>query len=159
MKRHEYLTALPLLSRIVAFEPEHAYAYLLWVLCHIKLGRHERALELAEAGLAKGLAPADMNVQKAAACRALERYDEAMLAAQAAVEIDPDFAGALAVLIRASADLHRPELVITHAREYLRRFGKDAEVLTHLGEAYIQQGDWRRAERAFGSAAAAAETD
>jgi tetratricopeptide (TPR) repeat protein len=153
MKEQDHAAALPLLSRIVAFEPELAYPYLLWVLCHIKLGRHERALELADAGLAKDLAPADMNVQKAMAYRALERYDEAMLAAQAALDIDPEFADAQHVLIELSADLHRPELVIEHAREYLRRFGKEPEVLALLGHAYADRKDYRRADRAFRDAA------
>jgi tetratricopeptide (TPR) repeat protein len=153
MQEEDYGIALPLLSRIVAFEPEHAYAYLVWVLCHIKLGRYERALELADAGLANDLAPADINVQKAVAYRALGRYDEALLAAQTALEIDPEFSYARFIVIELGADLRRPELVIEHAREYLRRFGKDPEVLAHLGHAYTGQKDYRRADRAFRDAA------
>ena len=154
MKAKNYTAALPLLARIVAFEPEHAYPYLLWVLCHTKLGRCQRALELAEAGLAKGLAPADMNLQKALAYRALERYDEAIVAVQAALEADPAFADAWLALVQLDADVRQPELVIEHASEYLRRFGKEPEILTHLGHAYADMKDYRSADRAFRDAAA-----
>ena len=153
MQKKDYGAALPLLSRIVAFEPERPYPYLLWVLCHIKLGRAERALELADEGLAKDFAPADLHVQKALAYRELGRDDEALRAAQTAIDMDPEFSDAWSVLIELFADLDRPALVIEHAREYLRRFDKEPDVLTYLGHAYADQKDYRRADRAFRDAA------
>ena len=42
----DYEEALPLLARVVAFGPPSvsAPAYHLWALCHVRLGRMERAL-------------------------------------------------------------------------------------------------------------------
>src|SRR6266550_1764122 len=82
--------ALPLLARVVSFEPANATAHELWVVCHIRTGRLERAIELADEGLARGLSPLTLTLEKSAALRLLERYDEAVEVATIAATIDPD---------------------------------------------------------------------
>ena len=181
--------ALPILARVVAFGPEEVSgpAYPVWALCHVRLGRMERALQIAEEGLARGILPGEMQLIRADALRVLERYDEAAAAAEAACALDPDSpaplemradieldrgrpeaaldlllearrrhpddAGILAVLIEVADELHRHALVIEAARDFLRKVGRDAEVLAALGRAYVETRDYRRADRAFRDAA------
>lgn len=181
--------ALPILARVVAFAPGEASvaAYQLWALCHVRLGRMERALQIAEEGLARGILPAELQRIRAQALSALERFDEAAAAAEALyalnpaspeavelradIEIDrgrfdsalelllegrrhhPDDAGILAALVEVADELQRYPLVIEAARDFLRKVGKDAEVLAILGRAYVETRDYRRADRAFRDAA------
>jgi len=185
----DYEGALPILARVVAFAPEQLSvpAYHLWALCHVRLGRMERALQIADEGLARGILPGQLGMIRAEALSALERFDEAAAAAEAAyaldpasperlglravIEIDrgrfdaalelllegrrrhPDDAGIHAALIEVAEELKRPSLVIETARDFLRKFGKDAEVLSALGQAYVDTRDDRRADRAFRDAA------
>lgn len=185
----DYEGALPILARVVAFAPEEASvpAYQLWALCHVRLGRMERALQIAEEGLARGILPAELQRIRAEALSALKRFDEAAAAAEAAygldptsaaalelradIEIDrgrfdsalelllegrrrhPDDAGIHAALVEVADELQRHSLVIEAARDFLRKFGKDAEVLAALGRAYVETRDHRRADRAFRDAA------
>ena len=185
----DYEGALPILARVVAFAPEEVSvpAYHLWALCHVRLGRMERALRIAEEGLARGILPAKLRLIQAEALGALERFDEAAAAAEAAYELDPasaealelraeiemdrgrfesalelllegrrrhpDDAGIHAALVEAAEELKRHPLVIEAARDFLRKFGKDAEVLAALGRAYVETRDYRRADRAFRDAA------
>ena len=90
IENDNYRDALPLLTRVVSFEPANATAHELWVICHIHVGRLERALELADDGLARGLSPLTLTLEKSAALRMLERYDEAVEVATIAATIDPD---------------------------------------------------------------------
>jgi len=183
----EYERALPILSRVVAFAPSNALAYELWVVCHIRLARIDRALELMDAGILRGIAPVRLNIHKSAALRALGRFDEAAEAARLALAAEPassDGIRALAAvefargsgdaairiyqealkrspddedvhfaLITLATELERSDLVISSARDYLRRFGRDPEVLSMLGQAYVASSDLRRADRAFRDAA------
>lgn len=183
----DYARAFPIFGRVVAFEPTNALAYELWVVCHAHAGRMERAVELADEGLSRGIAPVGLNIQKSAALRAMGRLDEAAEAARAAVRADPQSSQAIQVLAavelaRGSSDAaiqiyedavrrlpdaedllfglmalasehERHDLVVSSARDYLRRFERDAEVLTMLGQAYVALGDLRRADRAFRDAA------
>lgn len=185
----DYEGALPILARVVAFAPEEASvpAYRLWALCHVRLGRMERALRIAEDGLARGILPAELQLIRAEALSALERFDEAVAAAEAAYALDPTSAeplelradiemdrgrfeaalelllegrrrhpddyGIHAALVEVAEELKRHPLVIEAARDFLRKFGKDAEVLAALGRAYVETRDHRRADRAFRDAA------
>ena len=181
----DYEGALPILARVVAFAPEVASvpAYHLWALCHVRLGRMERALQIAEEGLARGILPVELGMVRAEALSALELFDEAAAAAEAVYALDPGSADALALradiemdrgrfdsalelllegrrrhpddaeihaaLVEAAEELTRHSLVIETARDFLRKFGKDAEVLAALGRAYVETRDYRRADRAF----------
>lgn len=183
----EYESALPILSRVVTFEPANGLAYELWVVCHLRLARIERALELIDGGLARGIAPGRLNIHKSAALRVLSRFDEAAEAARLALAAEPESSEAIRALAavefaRGSGDaaiqiyqealkrspddediyfalitlaskLERNDLVISSARDYLRRFDSDPEVLSMLGQAYVALNDLRRADRAFRDAA------
>lgn len=182
----EYDGALPILSRVVAFAPSNALAYELWVVCHMRLARIDRALELIDAGIVGGIAPVRLNIHKSAALRALGRFDEAAEAARVALAAEPassDGIRALAAvefargsgdaalriyqealkrspddedvhfaLITLASELERSDFVIS-ARQFLRRFDRDPEVLSMLGQAYVALSDLRRADRAFRDAA------
>ena len=43
IENDDFQVALPILSRAVAFQPNNALAYQLWIMCHIHLGRLEKA--------------------------------------------------------------------------------------------------------------------
>src|SRR5258705_294448 len=126
--QEEYLEALPLLARIVSFDPANARAYELWVGCHINLGRMERVIELADAGIAKGLAPATLRLHKAGALVSLERYDEAIEAAQAALRVDENLPGAFALLASAEAGRGNEDEAIRIYQDGVRKFPADAEL-------------------------------
>ena len=181
--------ALPILAKVVAFGPEEVSvpAYRLWALTHLRLGRMERALQIAEEGLARGILPDELQGIRAEALSALGRFDEAAAAAQAACELDPASsellalradieidrgrldsalelllegrrrhpgdAGIHAALVEVAEKLKRHPLVIEAARDFLRKFEKDAHVLAALGRAYMETRDYRRADRAFRDAA------
>ncbi|HJQ40958.1 MAG TPA: tetratricopeptide repeat protein [Thermoanaerobaculia bacterium] len=179
--------ALPYLARVVAFNPSNDLAYELWVACHTNVGREARAIELADEGLARGLEPVPLHAQKSRALRQLGRFDEAVQAATAAMELDPmsahaiqaraaieidreQFDAAIAIyesavrrnpddeqthfaLLELLSDLERYDRVIEPARDYLRKFEKEAEVLEMLGRGYLTTKDFRRADRAFRDAA------
>jgi tetratricopeptide (TPR) repeat protein len=189
IRDEDYEGALPILAKVVAFAPEKVSvpAYHLWAICHVRLGRMERALQLAEEGLARGILPGELQGIRAEALSALERFDEAAAAAEAAYELDPASpdslllradveidrrrydaalelllegrrrhpgdAGIHAALVEVAEALQRHPLVIEAARDFLRKFGKDAEVLAALGRAYVETRDHRRADRAFRDAA------
>jgi tetratricopeptide (TPR) repeat protein len=89
IEHENYRDALHLLTRVASFDPANATAYELWVMCHVRVGRLERALELADDGLARGLSPLALTLEKSAALRLLGRYDEAIEAATTAATIDP----------------------------------------------------------------------
>lgn len=153
MDDEDYEGALPMLARVVSFEPGNDLAYELWVTCHLELDRFERVLELADAGLAQGRAPVGLNILKVGAFHGLQRDDDAFLAAQAALEADPSSSNAIFMMMTTAEKTGRAALVIEHARNYLRLFGKNAVVLDCLGKAYLVQFDFRRADRAFRDAA------
>jgi Flp pilus assembly protein TadD len=107
IENDNYRDALPLLTRVVSFEPANATAHELWVMCHIHVGRLERAVELCDNGVARGLSPLTLTLEKSTALRLLERYDEAIAAAMIAATIDrtsPRPMRALAVAQLASGD-------------------------------------------------------
>jgi tetratricopeptide (TPR) repeat protein len=179
--------ALPLLARVVAFDSSHHEAYELWVGLHIDLDRHGRAIELADEGLARGIAPIGLHVEKSRALVFLGRHDEAERVAEAALALDPisteavlaladvaiarrDRDAAIRIyqdalrrnpdddvlhldLLRLLKDLDQHQVVIDTARDFLRRFGKTAEVLDILGQAHVDTKEYRRADRAFRDAA------
>jgi tetratricopeptide (TPR) repeat protein len=183
----DFEAALPLLARVVAFDPANEDAYVLWVACHAGLSRNARAIELADAGLARGIAPPDLHLEKGRALRALGQLDEAARAASAALELDPLFSDAVLALARiemersnfdeamavyedalrrnpADEEVHfallellrdqdRYPRLIESARDFLRTFDKDPDVLGMLGHAYLATGEHRRADRAFRDAA------
>jgi tetratricopeptide (TPR) repeat protein len=183
----DYTRALPILGRVVAFEPSNALAHELWVVCHIRVGRRERALELIDEGLARGMAVVGLNIQRSVVLRALGRLDEAADAARIALHANPESSqavqGLAAVerargsgeaaiqvyqeavarlphnedvvfgLITLASEYGYHDLVVSSARDYLRRFERDAEVLSMLGQAYVALNDLRRADRAFRDAA------
>lgn len=183
----DYVGALPILARVTSFAPANQIAWELWTICHLHTGRLERALELVDEGLARGIFSASMHLTKITALRLLERFDEAIAAAEIARALHPESSeivrslaatevargghdAALGLLQRASADwpgdeeihftliqlatqLGRTSLVIESARDYLRYFEKDADVLAMLGDAYVAERAYRRADRAFRDAA------
>lgn len=187
LDEEDYVGALPILARVTSFAPANQVAWELWTICHLETGRLERVLALVDEGLARGLSSASMHLTKAAALRLLERFDEAIDAAEAARALEPESPEAihslaatevargghdvaLGLLQRATADwpgdddihfsliqlatqLGRTSLVIESARDYLRYFEKDPEVLAMLGDAYVAEGAYRRADRAFRDAA------
>jgi Flp pilus assembly protein TadD len=57
-------------------------------------------------------------------------------------------------LMELARDTGRHDLAIRTARDYLRNFGKDSDVLTILGHSYTALDDFRRADKAFRDAAA-----
>lgn len=180
-----YAEALPLLAKVVAFDPSNHPAYVLWINCHSHLERHARALELADEGLSRGIAPAELSLAKSEALTQLGRYEEAAAAAEAALAIDPSSNGAVFTLadielaradtkaaIRIYQDALRREPqnedvhyallellvesqqpLVDAARDFLRKFGRDADVLAMLGHAYVASREYRRADRAFRDAA------
>lgn len=187
MTEENHAEALPLLARVVSFDSTNESAYVLWVDCHVSVGRMEKAIALADEGVARGIRPTVLNAQKSAALLDLKRFDEAAAAAQEALDIDPGNSMAILTLAGAEAargrfdvamdvcrnalaaddngDIHfelmelardtgRHDLAIRTARDYLRIFGKDCEVLTLLGNSYIALDDCRRADKAFRDAAA-----
>jgi len=180
-----FADALPLLAKVVSFDPSNHQAYVLWVDCHTDMERFARAVELADEGLTRGIAPAELSIAKSEALTKLGRYEEAAAAAQAALAIDPSsneavFALAEIELARGDApaairihqdllrrdpqneDVHYALLelllesqqpLVDTARDYLRKFGQDADVLAMLGHAYVASREYRRADRAFRDAA------
>lgn len=183
----EYGSALGILARVVSFDPANAFAYELWTMCHVRLGMFERAVQIADAGLSRGLSPVALHVQRSSALLELNRLDEAREGALSAMAADPESSAAVRMLaavemacgshdaalrayeeflqrqpedepanfalVELASKLERVELVIRYAREYLRRFDKDPEVLSALGQAYVDTNDLRRADRAFRDAA------
>src|SRR5437870_150950 len=98
LENDDYQRALPILGRVVAFEPMNTIAYELWVVCHIRGGRAERALELIDEGLSRGIAPIGLHIQRSAVLRALSRFDEAADAARVALRTDPESSQAVQAL-------------------------------------------------------------
>ncbi|HET7435834.1 MAG TPA: tetratricopeptide repeat protein [Thermoanaerobaculia bacterium] len=182
-----YADAQPLLARAVAFAPSDERAYELWVGCHLHMGAAARVIALADAGILRGLCPASLHTLKAFAFSALQRNDEARVAAETALALDPTSSTAVEALAAAQValgqtaaavetyqqaiaripedpdlhfallellrDLAAGDTLIESARAYLRKFEKDADVLSILGHAYLEKLDFRRAERAFREAA------
>jgi len=64
IENDDFQVTLPILSRAVAFQPNNALAYQLWIMCHIHLGRLEKAFELTETDLSHGMPPVMLNIQK-----------------------------------------------------------------------------------------------
>lgn len=56
-----------------------------------------------------------------------------------------------AIALALEMELHG--VVVDSARAYLRRFGRNAAVLKHLGSAYLELKEFRKADRAFRDAA------
>jgi Flp pilus assembly protein TadD len=184
----DYAAALPILARLVAFEPDNDEIYAAWLDAHIGLGRYQRAIELADGAIAQGRSRRMAEMWKAIACRKMGRLDEAEASVRAALALEPSSSSAVVFLTsileeqgrqaealefctRAAAEnpededlarrfidladaMDRHDLVVESCREYLRRFEKSGAVLSYLGNAYLDLGEDREAERAFRDAAA-----
>jgi tetratricopeptide (TPR) repeat protein len=130
VEEEDFEGALPILARVVAFGPNDVAepAYQLWALCHLRLGRIERALQIADEGLAKGFLPFELQLVRAEALVALDRFDEAAAAADAAHELEPDAPDP--VHMRATIEIDRGDLdtalpLLTDAR---RRYPDDEAI-------------------------------
>jgi tetratricopeptide (TPR) repeat protein len=188
IKEQKHEDALLILNRLVAFDSSNEAVYSWWVLCHVEMGRYKRALELAEAGLARGMNNVQIHVARSMAHGWLLQWEEAIAASYAALAIDPHSREAVHTLVtaelgrenlegaleahrvahqhhpddqdlllgylRVASQLRRHRLAIDLAREYLRKFGKDVEVLTFLGNAYVETRDLQRAAKAYADSAA-----
>ena|SRR5437667_12353856 len=67
--QHQFWTAVPAIGfcrpRFRCFlRLRPALAYQLWIMCHIHLGRLEKAFELTETDLSHGMPPVMLNIQK-----------------------------------------------------------------------------------------------
>ncbi|MEK6376005.1 MAG: tetratricopeptide repeat protein [Acidobacteriota bacterium] len=98
MEAGEYALALPILGRLVAFEPTDDEIYETWIDAHIGLERYRRAVEIADAGIAQGRPRASLELWKAVAYRKLEQVEKAEAAARAALAAEPSFAAAIMLL-------------------------------------------------------------
>jgi len=94
MSAGEHALALPILGRLVAFEPHNDEIYAAWIDAHLALGRHQKAIEIAEAGIAAGHPRAPLELWKALAYAAQEDMERAEAAARAAIAAEPSFAAA-----------------------------------------------------------------
>jgi Flp pilus assembly protein TadD len=83
-----------------------------------------------------------------------DRNEEALDICRRAAAANPDDDDLALRVIEIANALHRPELVADSARSYLKRFGRNAAVLSHLGNACLDLKEYRKAERAFRDAAA-----
>lgn len=138
----DYADALPLLARVVAFGvPEVAVpAYEVWTRCHLQLGRTERALQLADEGLARGILPFELQLVRAEALAALERYDEGIAAAEAAQELDPDSPDPIQTRADIELERGRPEAALQLLQDALRRHPDEEELHFTLLEAAEELG-------------------
>jgi tetratricopeptide (TPR) repeat protein len=184
----EYGLALPILSRLVAFEPDNDEIHEAWIEAHLGLGRYARAIEIADAGIAAGRPRAPLEFWKAlvymeqkdvaraeAAARAAiaaerayppaiallcellvrqNRHAEALELSQRAAAEHPDDEDLALEVIRVAEEMELHQIVVDSVHAYLKRFGRRADVLTLLGNAYFDLEDYRRADRAFRDAAA-----
>jgi tetratricopeptide (TPR) repeat protein len=180
--------ALPILARLVAFEPRNDEILEAWISAHLDLERYQKVIEIADAAIAAGRDRARLEFWKAVAYDKQNQPESAEACARTAVAIEPGYSAAnilltlllekqdrneeaLDICRRAAAAnpddddlalrvieianaLHRPELVADSARSYLKRFGRNAAVLSHLGNACLDLKEFRKAERAFRDAAA-----
>ncbi len=126
----DFHAALPYLARAVAFDPSNEAAYELWVACHTNIGREARAIELADEGLARGIAPVDLQIQKSRALRLLGRFDEAIQAATAAMKLDPLSAHAVDALAAIEIEREQFDAAIEIYEGALRRNPDDEQ--THF---------------------------
>lgn len=81
------------------------------------------------------------------------RTVEALELCRAAAAEHPDGAELARQAIHIAKDMRRYQDVVDSALVYLRRFGRDADVLSCLGNAYVDLNDYRKADRAFRDAA------
>ncbi len=128
ISQEEFHEALPLLARVVSFDPANASAYELWVACHLNLGRMERVIELADAGIVRGLPPAPLRVHKASALLALERYDESLETAQAALAEDKNLPNAVALIASAEAGRGNEDEALRIYQDAVRKWPGDEEL-------------------------------
>jgi tetratricopeptide (TPR) repeat protein len=188
IEEREYGLALPILSRLVAFEPDNHGIYEAWIEAHLGLGRYARVIEIADAGIAAGRPRAPLEFWKAFAYAEQEDVARAEAAARAAIAAEPAYAAAIAFLgallvrqnrhaealelcqraaaehpddeslalqaVGVAEEMELHQLVIDSAHAYLKRFGKQADVLASLANAYVELKDYRKADRAFRDAAA-----
>ena len=187
IEHDEYELALPILSRLVAFVPDSDVIYEAWIEAHLGLGRHARAIAIADAGIAAGRPRGRLEFWKALAYGEQGDVEGAEAAARAAIAAEPDYVVAVSfltdLLIQQGRDAEALELcqraaaghpddeelalhaihiaktmqlhqvVVDSAQAFLRRFGRDVDVLSWLGSAYVDLKDYRKADHAFRDAA------
>ncbi|HYM59906.1 MAG TPA: hypothetical protein VEZ11_03320 [Thermoanaerobaculia bacterium] len=122
---------------------------------HFLLSGYRRGmgdLEGAEAAAMEGMAlapdAAAPRIALALVRERQERPDEALELLRDAAQL-PESGMALEQTIRIASKLSRHADVVAACKSYLRRFGRNADVLRFLGEAYFGLDELRRAERAF----------
>lgn len=98
MQAREYALALPILGRLVAFEPADDEIFETWIDAHIGVERYQKAIEIADAGIAQGRPRASLELWKAVAHRKLEQPEQAEAAARAALAVEPTFGAAIMFL-------------------------------------------------------------
>ncbi len=113
--------AIPILTRMVSFDPDDHEAFELLINAHMDVKQYERALQLATEGIAAGRPEAPLLVWKSLACADLGRVDEAELTARQALEADPSLETAAFTLANLLVRQERPADALAVCREFLAR--------------------------------------
>jgi tetratricopeptide (TPR) repeat protein len=83
-----------------------------------------------------------------------DRFAEALDLCQRAAVRNPDDEELAFHVVSLAQEMGLHQLVVDSARAYLKRFGRQADVLSLLGSAYADLKEYRKADRAFRDAAA-----
>lgn len=156
LEQAEYLTeierwneAIPLLSKVLAQNPENFQANCLLALCHYSLKDYETALRFAEKAIA--VAPDEEwgHRLRSVVLNAQGRKKEALQAAAEAVRVEPFEPFALQVLANAYLSNNKPRKAEEIARKMLEIAPESENSFFTLGNVYLEIGDNDGAEKCF----------
>src|ERR1051325_6479537 len=131
----EYELALPILARLVAFEPDDEEIFKRWIDAHIGLGRYQRAIEIADAGIAQGWPPEALQLWKALAYKRLGDLERAWAAARAAWAADPSFSAPVIFLATLLREQERHEEALELCQRAAAQNAEDEDLAFEVIEA------------------------
>jgi len=136
--RSEWADAERALLRIVEVHPSAVALHFLSIIAN-STGRHELALERAQAALGLDRQRPELHVALGRAYKALGRLPEAVDAYERALHLRPDFLDARVSLGIAQRQLGRLDDAIDNYRTVLAREPRHAEALGNLGNALAER--------------------
>jgi tetratricopeptide (TPR) repeat protein len=135
MNAGEYDLALPILARLVAFEPDDNEIFERWIDAHIGLGRYQRAIEIADAGIAQGRPSEALEIWKALAYKKLGDLERAEAAARASWAADPSFSAPVIFLSTLLREQERYDEALEICRRAAEQNPEDEDLAFEAVEA------------------------